>query len=75
MKAKISFLFLFIIQIISAKSQEYKLIFLVDTPTKFITTDAFKNLFIITTDNAIIKYDSAGKKLAAQRFVTEFGLQ
>jgi hypothetical protein len=68
-------LFLFFLLIFTKTSvfgQEYKSLFKIDTPVKFIQVDPLQNLYVITPKNAVIKYDSTGRKIFAIEF-KEFG--
>lgn len=65
-------IFLLIFSKTSVSGQEYKSLFKIDTPTKFIQVDQLQNLYIVTPKNGVIKYDSTGRKIYAIEF-KEYG--
>lgn len=68
MRDKIIILLLSCFPFFSFAQKEYKPVYSIDTPAKFIETDILQNLYIITSNNAILKYDSSGKLLISQQF-------
>ena len=59
-----------LLNITDSCAQNVHELFRVDTAVKFIETDILKNLYVITPDNMILKYDSGGKFLLSQQFKT-----
>lgn len=62
---KVSYLFsiLFFIGLYPVKAQEYKLITKIDTAAKIVKMDNLGNLFLVTPNNEVMKFNSQGKFL------------